>query len=216
MASKKELDEFQRWWATEGDWVEEPNERRKGMSGVQRIERDGKTLYVKRQVAHLFHSLRYPFGRPTIVREIQVIDELAAAGVIVPKIVYGKALQINDEWRALLVTEDMKDFVSIGDWYEQNMHLDCSPEVKAEMFKQIAVAFKKMHSVNRQHGCCYVRHIYVKSRGEVLAGFLDLEKSRRRWVRQKAVLHDFKQLEKYLSPIPPEDWQKVKEQYYSL
>ncbi|AMH17487.1 InaA family protein [Hafnia paralvei ATCC 29927] len=216
MASKKELDEFQRWWATEGDWVEEPNERRKGMSGVQRIERDGKTLYVKRQVAHLFHSLRYPFGRPTIVREIQVIDELAAAGVIVPKIVYGKALQINGEWRALLVTEDMKDFVSIGDWYEQNMHLDCSPEVKAEMFKQIAVAFKKMHSVNRQHGCCYVRHIYVKSRGEVLAGFLDLEKSRRRWVRQKAVLHDFKQLEKYLSPIPPEDWQKVKEQYYSL
>ncbi len=115
------------------------------MSGVQRIERDGKTLYVKRQVAHLFHSLRYPFGRPTIVREIQVIDELAAAGVIVPKIVYGKALQINGEWRALLVTEDMKDFVSIGDWYEQNMHLDCSPEVKAEMFKQIAVAFKKMH-----------------------------------------------------------------------
>lgn len=216
MASKKELDEFQRWWATEGDWVEEPNERRKGMSGVQRIERDGKTLYVKRQVAHLFHSLRYPFGRPTIVREIQVIDELAAAGVIVPKIVYGKALQINGEWRALLVTEDMKDFVSIGDWYEQNMHLDCSPEVKAEMFKQIAVAFKKMHSVNRQHGCCYVRHIYVKSRGEVLAGFLDLEKSRRSWVRQKAVLHDFKQLEKYLSPIPPEDWQKVKEQYYSL
>lgn len=216
MASKKELDEFQRWWATEGDWVEEPNERRKGMSGVQRIERDGKTFYVKRQVAHLFHSLRYPFGRPTIVREIQVIDELAAAGVIVPKIVYGKALQINGEWRALLVTEDMKDFVSIGDWYEQNMHLDCSPEVKAEMFKQIAVAFKKMHSVNRQHGCCYVRHIYVKSRGEVLAGFLDLEKSRRRWVRQKAVLHDFKQLEKYLSPIPPEDWQKVKEQYYSL
>ena len=216
MASKKELDEFQRWWATEGDWVEEPNERRKGMSGVQRIERDGKTLYVKRQVAHLFHSLRYPFGRPTIVREIQVIDELAAAGVIVPKIVYGKALQINGEWRALLVTEDMKDFVSIGDWYEQNMHLDCSPEVKAEMFKQIAVAFKKMHSVNRQHGCCYVRHIYVKSRGEVLAGFLDLEKSRRLWVRQKAVLHDFKQLEKYLSPIPPEDWQKVKEQYYSL
>lgn len=216
MASKKELEEFQRWWATEGDWVEEPNERRKGMSGVQRIERDGKTLYVKRQVAHLFHSLRYPFGRPTIVREIQVIDELAAAGVIVPKIVYGKALQINGEWRALLVTEDMKNFVSIGDWYEQNMHLDCSPEVKAEMFKQIAVAFKKMHSVNRQHGCCYVRHIYVKSSGEVLAGFLDLEKSRRRWVRQKAVQHDFKQLEKYLSPIPPEDWQQVKAHYYSL
>lgn len=38
MASRAELEEFQRWWDTEGDWVEEPNERRKGMSGVQRIE----------------------------------------------------------------------------------------------------------------------------------------------------------------------------------
>ena len=216
MASRAELEEFQRWWDTEGDWVEEPNERRKGMSGVQRIERDGKTLYVKRQVMHLFHSLRYPFGRPTIVREIQVINELSAAGVIVPKIVYGKALQINGEWRALLVTEDMKDFVCIGDWYTQKQNQACEPEVMNELLKQIAVAFKKMHSVNRQHGCCYVRHIYVKSHGDVQAGFLDLEKSRRRWVREKAVQHDFKQLEKYLEPIPTEDWLRVKEHYYSL
>ena len=28
---------FQRWWNTQGEWVEEPNQRRAGESGVQRI-----------------------------------------------------------------------------------------------------------------------------------------------------------------------------------
>lgn len=64
-------------------------------------------LYVKRMTHHLFHSVRYPFGRPTIVREVAVIKELERAGVIVPKIVFGEAVKIEGEWRALLVTEDM-------------------------------------------------------------------------------------------------------------
>ena len=59
---------------------------------------------------HLFHSVRYPFGRPTIVREVAVIKELERAGVIVPKIVFGEAVKIEGEWRALLVTEDMAGF----------------------------------------------------------------------------------------------------------
>lgn len=39
------------------------------------------------------------------------------------------------------------------------------------------------------------RHIYVKTEGMVEAGFLDLEKSRRRLRRHKAINHDFRQLE---------------------
>ena len=56
MAQAAVQDEFESWWATEGDWVEEPNYRRKGMSGVQCIERDGKKLYVKRMTQHLFQD----------------------------------------------------------------------------------------------------------------------------------------------------------------
>lgn len=117
MAVSAKYDEFNHWWATEGDWVEEPNYRRNGMSGVQCVERNGKKLYVKRMTYHLFHSVRYPFGRPTIVREVAVIKELERAGVIVPKIVFGEAVKIEGEWRALLVTEDMAGFISIADWY---------------------------------------------------------------------------------------------------
>lgn len=209
-------DEFDRWWSTEGDWVEAPNYRRNGMSGVQCIERDGKRLYVKRMTQHLFHSLRYPLGRPTIVREIAVIEELARAGVIVPNIVYGNALKRNGEWRALLVTEDMTGFVSIDAWYQQHAVTPYPDEVREAMLKAVALAFKKMHGVRRQHGCCYVRHIYVKTEGTVEAGFLDLEKSRRRLRRQQAAHHDFSQLEKYLSPIPKADWEQVKAYYYAM
>ena len=214
MAAKD--DEFSHWWATEGDWVEEPNYRRKGMSGVQCVERDGKKVYVKRMTHHLFHSLRYPFGRPTIIREINVIHDLEKAGVIVPKIVYGKAKKVNGEWRALLVTEDMAGFISIADWYHQHAVTPFPDDLRDAMLKAVALAFKKMHSVNRQHGCCYVRHIYVKTTGTVEAGFLDLEKSRRRLRRHKAASHDFRQLEKYLDPIPKSDWEQVKAYYYAM
>lgn len=173
-------------------------------------------LYVKRMTHHLFHSVRYPFGRPTIVREVAVIKELERAGVIVPKIVFGEAVKIGGEWRALLVTEDMAGFISIADWYAQHAVTPYSDEVRQAMLKAVALAFKKMHSVNRQHGCCYVRHIYVKTEGKAEAGFLDLEKSRRRLRRDKAINHDFRQLEKYLEPIPKADWEQVKAYYYAM
>ncbi len=76
------------------------------MSGVQCVERTVKAGTVKCMTHHLFHSGRYPFGRPTIVREVAVIKE-RTGGVIVPKIVFGEAVKIEGEWRALLVTEDM-------------------------------------------------------------------------------------------------------------
>lgn len=216
MTTRQVLEEFQRWWATKGDWVEEPNHRRNGMSGVQKIEQNGKTLYVKRMTHHLFYSLRYPLGRPTIVREIQVIKELEQAGVIVPKIVYGKALKIDGEWRALLVTEEMAGFTCISEWYEEQPNNPATDEIRLTMLRQVAQAFKGMHSIRRQHGCCYVRHIFVKTEGKIEAGFLDLEKSRRRWLREKAIRHDFAQLEKHLAPIPPADWQYVKDYYRTL
>ncbi len=41
MAVSAKHDEFNHWWATEGDWVEEPNYRRNGMSGVKCVDRNG-------------------------------------------------------------------------------------------------------------------------------------------------------------------------------
>lgn len=84
------------------------------------------------------------------------------------------------------------------------------------MLKVVALAFKKMYSINRQYGCCYVRYIYVKIEGNVEVGFFDLEKSRRRLRRDKAINYDFRQLEKYLELIFKADWEQVKAYYYVM
>ena len=62
-------DDFNSWWQTQGEWVEEPNDRRGGQSGVQRITVQGQLLYAKRQAGHTYRSLKYPLGRPTVLRE---------------------------------------------------------------------------------------------------------------------------------------------------
>lgn len=63
MAVSAKYDEFNHWWATEGDWVEEPNYRRNGMSGVQCVEHNGKKLYVKHDASSV--SFRTLSVRPT-------------------------------------------------------------------------------------------------------------------------------------------------------
>ena len=68
-----------------------------------------------------------------------------------PKIVFGEAVKIEGEWRALLVTEDMAGFISIADWYAQHAVSPYSDEVRQAMLKAVALAFKKKCiAINRQ------------------------------------------------------------------
>ena len=49
--------DFDRWWSRRGRWVEAPNLRRSGESGVERITDGQRLLYCKRQQGHLYRSL---------------------------------------------------------------------------------------------------------------------------------------------------------------
>ena len=61
--SVEAADDFEQWWNTQGEWVEPPNLRRDGESGVQRLQaRRGGLLYCKRQIGHLYRSLWHPLG----------------------------------------------------------------------------------------------------------------------------------------------------------
>ena len=66
------------WWSVTGEWVEEPNNRRGGFSGVPRVvlPQSGECYYVKRQRNHLFRSVRYPTGRPKLLREWQSMPSI--------------------------------------------------------------------------------------------------------------------------------------------
>lgn len=111
-------DAFDQWLALPGEWVEPPNIRRGGESGVKRVlTASGGVLYCKQQVAHTYYSLRYPLGYPTAMRERDVLRACLALKVTVPVTVYAHCRKVAGVWQALLVTEALEGFSSLEECY---------------------------------------------------------------------------------------------------
>ncbi|WHL27695.1 lipopolysaccharide kinase InaA family protein [Pseudomonas juntendi] len=99
-----------------GVWVEPPNVRRGGESGVLRVELGGLTFYKKQQVGHVYRSLRYPFGHPTVAREAKAVRAATALGVGTPELVYSHIHKHQGEWHAVMVTAALEGYVSLEDF----------------------------------------------------------------------------------------------------
>lgn len=213
--------DFDVWWARTGEWVEEPNQRRGGQSGVQLLipeTPEQPFLYSKRQINHTFFSLRHPFGYPTALREKNAIQSLERLGAKAPKLVFYGAIKRGQDWHALLVTEALTGFVVLDEWYEQQRTQPLEPAVIDAVLQQIAINFYKMHTGGWQHGCCYAKHIYIKTNPQSTpeVAFIDLEKARRRWPASRAALHDIKQFGRHRGGMPDADWQVFLKHYCNL
>ena len=208
---------FDSWWQTQGEWVEEPNDRRGGYSGVQRINKDGMLLYAKRQTGHIHRSLLHPFGRPTVLREQEALLGARKAGVRVPEIVYCAAEQISQGWRALLVTKALDGFQPLDQWYASNGREQYGEALHQQLLVTVANTLARLHTARWQHGCMYIKHIFVRisGSGEALTAevaLLDLEKCRRRLTSKQAAMHDMLQLRRH-SPWDQSDWQTLISHY---
>ena len=203
-------DQFEHWWQLQGEWVEQPNRRRGGESGVQRLrDAQGHLLYAKRQVGHLCRSLSHPFGRPTVLRERDALLGLSRLGVRVPRLIYCDAsYQEGQGWRGLLVSEALDGFSDIDSWYASGGR-ERAGEQHDVLLQQIGATLARMHLGRWQHGCLYAKHVFVKVTAEgVEVALLDLEKSRRRLSRKRAALHDLQQLRRHSSWSEAE-WQQL-------
>lgn len=209
--------DFDYWWSRQGDWVEEPNERRDGTSGVQLLKGAGPesiNLYSKKQVNHCYRTLRFPLGRPTVFREQQAIQAFVALGIRVPELVFCAAQKNNGQWRAVLVTEELQGFVSLNEWYE--LFAVTHAHSKPLLLEKVARMLATFHQAGWQHTCCYGKHIFVKTGSnsdEVEVAMLDLEKARRRCRVQTAALHDMEQLSRHTGKMPQQDWQQLLHHY---
>lgn len=201
---------FDRWWNSPGTWVEPANQRRGGESGVQLLQQRDPShlpLYCKRQIGHTYRSLLHPFGRPTILRELEAYRALARLGIKTPNLVYCAARQQHEQWQALLVTEALQGFVSLEHWYAHSP----AAALKHQVLRQVASTLARLHLAGWQHGCCYPKHLFVKAQpsefGEarIEIALLDLEKSRRRWRVKQASRHDLRQLMRHRGRIPQAD-----------
>jgi hypothetical protein len=201
------------WWQIQGEWVEEPNDRRGGYSGVQRIIQQGQLLYAKKQTGHTYRSLLHPWGRPTVLRERDALLNALKAGVSVPEIVYCAAERGTEGWRAMLVTKALEGFQPLDDWYASNPREQCDPTLHQQLLQQIAQSLANLHNARRQHGCMYAKHIFVRiqtadANPSCTIALLDLEKSRRRLTRKQAALHDMLQLRRH-STWDQADWKSL-------
>jgi len=206
---------FDQFWNQRGEWVEEPNVRRGGESGVQRIRgSDGQLLYAKRQTGHIYRSWLYPFGRPTVLREHDALIGLRRLGVCVPEIVFcGAQHDPVHQWRALLVTKSLDGFEEIDHWYAGGGRERHGEAVNDRVLKDLAENLARMHKGRWQHSCLYSKHVFLRVSGEgesakVEIALIDLEKCRQRITAYRAAAHDMKQLRRH-SSFSAVDWKKL-------
>lgn len=207
--------DFDYYWQQQGEWVEEPNQRRGGESGVQRLsDASGQMLYAKRQIGHIYRSLLYPFGRPTVLRELDALTSFEQLGVRVPHIVYcGVERDEEHQWRALLVSKALDGFVDIDSWYQDGARERFDQALHERVLEDLAANLARMHRGHWQHGCLYGKHVFVKVIGEgpqarAEVALLDLEKCRRRISCHRAAANDLRQLRRH-SSLNEAEWQKL-------
>ncbi|MDX1374718.1 MAG: lipopolysaccharide kinase InaA family protein [Burkholderiales bacterium] len=201
-----DADAFDAWWNRQGPWVESQNLRRGGSSGVQILTlADGRRCYSKRQEEHTYRSLRYPLGRPTVLRERDAYLALGAIGVATPKLVYAAARRRAGGWQAILVTEALEGLIDLEAWYGTPVAAEEGP--RHAMLEELARQVARMHAGGWQHGCLYAKHVFVRceASGAPQVVLIDLEKCRRRRP-ERASRRDIDQLRRRRGAMPEDDW----------
>jgi len=212
LATVKRPEMFEQFWNLAESWVEEPNARRRGGSGVTRATLGQDVLYVKKQVNHLHYSVPYPMGRPTALREAEAIAAARALGINVPEIIYCNSRRVNGEHHTVLVTRALDGYLSLDDFAAQTQYQDELDHY--QLIRAVASTLATLHRNRWQHGALYTKHIFVRKQGRgYKVALIDLEKMRRRLTFQQASLHDIDQFSRHQACWDRVHWQQFLDEY---
>ncbi|SCW35352.1 MULTISPECIES: lipopolysaccharide kinase InaA family protein [unclassified Pseudomonas] len=205
------------WLQMPGTWVEAPNLRRGGESGVQRVSTSEHQLYYrKQQVEHLYYDWRHPFGYPTAMREYNALLQARKLGVRVPRVVYAGCRKQNKRWLALLVTEALHGYTSLEDCYAQGEHERWGEPLHCEILRRYGSSLARLNAGRWQHGCLYLKHVFIRvDRRGIDIALIDMEKARQRISAKRAARHDLRQV-KRRSSWTESQWQAFLQGYRSV
>ncbi|MGJ8689673.1 MAG: lipopolysaccharide kinase InaA family protein [Gammaproteobacteria bacterium] len=194
---------FDQLWDLPHEFVEPPNIRRNGWSGVSIVrlqQRDGefRSYYLKRQENQARYSLRYLSGAPTFQFEADALQlamqkkwpcvELGAFGTRThPSKGASQAILLTPkiEWPCL---ESYSQ--SISHWN------DYLPQLRL-----VGEQMLSMHQSGWQHGAFFPIHIFIElSTGKIC--LIDLERARKRFTPLRAAVSDFTQFFKRCDWLP--------------
>ncbi|MGH8672006.1 MAG: lipopolysaccharide kinase InaA family protein [Burkholderiales bacterium] len=193
------LGRFEDFWTLCNAWVEQPNQRRGGWSGVARHElqlpQGGTTaIFVKRQENHIYRSFRHPVkGVSTCAREFAHLMRLRQRGVPTAEVVFFAQRSGSDRQQAVMATVELTGFLSLDAWYGL-LHGGSIADnrSRAELVRAVANVIRAIHAQNIEHNCFYPKHILVKRMADAQfdARVIDFEKGSRQPLRLLATLRD--------------------------
>jgi len=210
-------------WALQLDWVEEPNIRRNGWSGLVRMSLDTPDgnkieIYIKRQCRHNCRTRGHPFrGIPTFRREYQNILILQRIGVRCADVLfYGE----ENQREAVLILRGLSEFTDLDEWNRNICPNLSDSDIKATL-DSIANVLYLMHSHHYQYGCLYGSHIYVRTGFSQMdqAGnndrvrLIDVEKMRWRMSISRIIKHELEQFYRRTSHWQDEHLQYLLDSY---
>jgi len=215
------LNSFDALWNTKADWVEPPNYRRRGWSGVCRIELQNSAgavtgVYLKRQEGHCYQDSAPPFRRrPTAYREYRNLLKMKAHDIAAPDILYYGQRRVGGAWRAILMTREIPHSISLGDYLLQSRGRPHAEVI--HVLRETAVLAARFHGRHWEHGALYGKHVMIggmaKEASDAMSAdrkpfpcLIDLEKARFRLFRWRIAVHDLAQLYRHTAWDAP-DWQ---------
>jgi tRNA A-37 threonylcarbamoyl transferase component Bud32 len=182
LSSFEDLWECEKNKIFETHWVEEPNQRRGGWSGVVRIvlhDAAGKerVAFLKRQSNHLYYSIGNPFkGRPTFEREFRNIIRFNRHQIPTVTPIYFSRRGRD----AILMTEELTGYRPLKSWFEQWQQTGF-PEraLRNRIINELARVVSKIHHNHYKHCCLVFKHVFLNlDNNEVKISIIDLEKLR--------------------------------------
>jgi hypothetical protein len=196
--------DFAFWWTIAGEWVEAPNERRSGWSGMLRVRYQGRIVYVKRQHNHLCRTLGHPLGWPTASREHSYLLRLNALKLGTPTPLFHGTTRHRNGTDTVLVTEELRDFQPLS------AQTDLAPARRTTLARKVGSVLGKLHRARLQHSCLYDKHIMVRWHEDAPElALVDLEKMRARFTARGAAQHDLEQLKRHQSIWSADDWNRL-------
>lgn len=213
-------DAFDTWLARadRAEWVESPNQRRNGTSGVKTTWLNGKQVYIKIQQSHGHRDLKHPFGRATVLREAEAIEACHRLGIIAPQIRYCGTRGYGVNQQAILVTRALDGYQSFETILADHWQ-GYTPSERAQILDRMAYTFSQWHKASWQHSALYPKHVYIRlchsEEGEtsIRVGLIDLEKSRQRLRATHASRHDMRQFRKHAPALSEQEWLWLKQCY---
>jgi len=198
------LDSFEKLWALQLEWFEEPNQRRGGWSGVSRCDLNlpegGKVgVFIKRQENHITRTLLHPFGMSTFIREIENILRFKQAAIPALEPIYFAVRKVEGDLRAIVCTEALDGYEPLENLTERWLKEGWPDrETRQRLMKAIAAVMARMHDHKIQHNCFYPKHIFVRfSEDEISIRIIDLEKAKVTIFRRHASFRDLYALNRH-------------------